>query len=46
MALKKLPNILSQNFRYESFAFASKNNFYKTRFRTNIGKQRTKKYGN
>ena len=44
---KKLPNIFSQHFRYASEVhtyntrYASKRNFYKPRFRTNIGKQTT-----
>ena len=44
---KKLPNIFSQHFCYASEVhtyntrYASKSNFYKPRFRTNIGKQTT-----
>ena len=47
MALKKLPNIFSQHLYYASevhtyiMRSASKSNFYKSRFRTNIGKQTT-----
>ena len=45
--VKKLPNIFSQHFCYASEVhtyntrYASKSNFYKPRFRTNIGKQTT-----
>jgi len=44
---KKLPNIFSQHFCYSSEVlkyntrYASKSNFHKPRFRTNIGKQTT-----
>ena len=47
MASKKLPNIFSQNFCFASEVhtyntrYTSKSNFYKSRFRTNIGKQTT-----
>jgi len=47
MALKKLPNIFSQHFccasevHTHSTRYASKSNFYKSRFRTNIGKETT-----